>query len=302
MPDYAPHAVVIPRSPRSRQQRPLLSVFAWLLCFGGLSWVATRSLPSILTTTSSTRTYIGDDDTLHAAQVKQDAIVVCVHVNDDAAYLDEWADYHLGLGVDHLYVYDQSGELGPFGEERLAVEVVPYLKSHEPASVYRACARKALKDGRRWVWFASVDEFLCVRANLTDFLSTYRGVGGVAIEGRVMGTAGRAIYEPIPVAKRFQARVESAQYPSALYELERLCLECEHFPSLSLNATLGDSRRFNGSSAAVYNFFYKSEQEFRHRHGDNATAIHGTRFDDTIWQALKCVSPRYAVFDEFYHG
>jgi hypothetical protein len=33
---------------------------------------------------------------------------ICCIVTEEEAYLHEWIDYHLGIGFDHVYIYDNS--------------------------------------------------------------------------------------------------------------------------------------------------------------------------------------------------
>lgn len=34
---------------------------------------------------------------------------ICTCIKDEQAYLKEWLDYHLSLGFDHIYLYEDDG-------------------------------------------------------------------------------------------------------------------------------------------------------------------------------------------------
>ena len=36
---------------------------------------------------------------------------ICVIIKDEQDYLDEWLDYHLNLGIDEIYLYEDYGSL-----------------------------------------------------------------------------------------------------------------------------------------------------------------------------------------------
>jgi len=43
--------------------------------------------------------------------MSRDTAVVCSIMTKEEAYLDEWIDYHLGIGFEHMYIYDNTADL-----------------------------------------------------------------------------------------------------------------------------------------------------------------------------------------------
>ncbi len=140
--------------------------------------------------------------------------VVCSIVSNEEAYLDEWIDYHLGIGFDHIYLYDNTAksELGhgwldrrPRLINRVTVVTFPGQSMQVPA--FKDCTREyALRNGHRWVAHFDADEFLVLRnhSNVVDFLQDYCKNGAVSLNWQVMTWNNELQYRPQPVVKRFQ--------------------------------------------------------------------------------------------------
>ncbi|KAL7467041.1 hypothetical protein ACHAXS_007311, partial [Conticribra weissflogii] len=140
--------------------------------------------------------------------------VVCSIVSNEEAYLDEWIDYHLGIGFDHIYLYDNTAksELGhgwldrrPRLINRVTVAAFPGQSMQVPA--FKDCTREyALRDGHRLVAHFDADEFLVLRnhSNVVDLLQDYCKNGAVSLNWQVMTWNNELQYRPQPVVKRFQ--------------------------------------------------------------------------------------------------
>mmetsp|Transcript_24095 Transcript_24095/g.35521 ORF Transcript_24095/g.35521 Transcript_24095/m.35521 type:complete len:173 (-) Transcript_24095:717-1235(-) len=157
----------------------------------------------------------------------------------------------------------------------------------------------------------------------------------LALHWKVMGTADRTQYSPIPVTKRFQLHNGTQNQVKMIARPEDVVgFETPH--SIHLKDYVNNetcrgwrdtSRTFGNFSdrgnknfarpepqvAAVFHYRLKSQREFvwkscvRLRWG---TLLHpnstcgletwsGTDFEDTAWQILKTRIPRYAVFDDW---
>lgn len=153
-----------------------------------------------------------------------ETIALCAVAKDEGAYVDEWADYHLALGFAAIHVHDNTDgfELGPWGRGRAARGEWIVVRHHPGAAqqtrAYEDCARRCIAEGHAWAFFADVDEFLMLKRhdNVVDFASEYVSRGHLGINWRLFGTSGRRKYEPAPVTKRFQYRVED-EYPKNTY-------------------------------------------------------------------------------------
>ncbi len=135
-------------------------------------------------------------------------VFVAVFKNE-AARLSEWLDFHITLGVEHFFLYDNESEdnyrevLAPY----LAKGVVTLKKAsnlpedpHFEWAMRRAYedARVALREKACWVMFLDLDEFVFTlnEEALPQFLENYREYPGLSINWYNFGTSG--IQELLP--------------------------------------------------------------------------------------------------------
>ena len=117
--------------------------------------------------------------------------LVCIAKNEDH-YIDEWLGYHLKLGFDKIFVYQNdwryAGDRSRYGDR------VEWIEFDGEAMQMRAY--NDFIDNRRadydFAAFWDVDEFLCLKGfgSLPEFLSRYWDRCGVAVNWRVFGDNG----------------------------------------------------------------------------------------------------------------
>ncbi|KAI3437702.1 hypothetical protein D9Q98_000151 [Chlorella vulgaris] len=142
-------------------------------------------------------------------------IAMCLSVKDQAEALPEWVEYHISLGVSHIYVYD-TGSRPPvkwvLKKYREAGTVTyHYIRDFEAASrnlnatndhkynpkykqwiAYSLCLRD---HGKRhhYMAFIDSDEYFVITdgtASLPDLMADYEQYGGLAANWRIMGSSG----------------------------------------------------------------------------------------------------------------
>jgi Glycosyl transferase family 2 len=165
----------------------------------------------------------------------KDRVVLCTFAKNEEPYLDEWVDYHLALGFETIFLYDNTDthELQQWAPKKgCRLQVIHLPGIGKQLNGFRRCAKNILQQDQvakeqsnngghnnninnrtTWVGFFDLDEFLVLRQHETvvDFVTDHRDrrghVGGaIGINWIIMGTAGKLIYEPFPVTKRFQYR------------------------------------------------------------------------------------------------
>jgi len=209
--------------------------------------------------------------------------VLCCVARDEEPYIDEWVDYHLGIGIGKIVMYDNSevNELKHWGQGKGgALEVVHYPGKMKQQFSYRDCANKALEGihgEKTWVGFWDIDEFLVLKKhkNVDDFVGEYLTSGALGINWRIFGPSGLSLYQPLPVTKRFVCRQNRTHATvKSIARLKDMNMEMAphvHFPYLNqgaLHDTNGKS--FEGPSnedgptdiAVMHHFRTKSVQEF----------------------------------------
>eukprot|EP00804_Cyclotella_cryptica_P019693 CCRYP_016480-RA/>CCRYP_016480-RA protein AED:0.02 eAED:0.02 QI:88/1/1/1/1/1/2/578/284 len=120
---------------------------------------------------------------------------LCGIVKDAENYLDEWVDYHFGLGFHTIYLIDNSDnhELLSWQNKRrdkgYSVRVLPKPGTHRQMYGYHMCVSE-FKDMHTNMAFFDVDEFLVLKnhTNVDEFLVTHLPKGALAISWYVFGS------------------------------------------------------------------------------------------------------------------
>lgn len=158
-------------------------------------------------------------------------LTFATNFKNENPYLKEWLDYHLRVGVDHFYLYDQDG-----GEE--AKEIIkPYeergqvtrhlwtqwndTKYDQPTRFYQrdknhmgfAHAAKNYRQDFQWVMKIDVDEFLYPlngETNLADWLKTVDAgkIKGVKVPRINFGNNGHEKTPEMSVLRAYTRREE----------------------------------------------------------------------------------------------
>lgn len=124
-------------------------------------------------------------------------VCLCGIFKNEEKYLDEWIRYHLVVGIDHFYLYNNNSDdnyleiLQPYIEKGI-VDLIEWPYNHSQMDAYEDCYKKH-KDDTNWLTFIDVDEFICPIAtdNIKSWLSSYKNYPGVAIYWKQFGSNGK---------------------------------------------------------------------------------------------------------------
>lgn len=123
-------------------------------------------------------------------------ISLCIMFKDEAVYLREWIEYHLMVGVDHFYLYDNNSSddyesvIGKYRNEGV-VTLTHWPKEHAQVEGYEDCIRRFQQESD-WIGFIDVDEFLVPVAeeSLVSFLDRFSNRPAVLVYWRLFGSGG----------------------------------------------------------------------------------------------------------------
>jgi hypothetical protein len=132
-------------------------------------------------------------------------LAVCAVCKNESFYLREWLEYHMLVGVEHFYLYDNMSDdasseiLVPYVDKGL-VTLIPWpVETHTQNEhlhnvqlpAYNHALERA-KDEAEWVAFIDIDEFLVPmkHENMVAFLDEYHSCVGIAINWQMYGTSG----------------------------------------------------------------------------------------------------------------
>ena len=123
-------------------------------------------------------------------------VSICAIFKNESAYLKEWIDYHLLIGVDHIYLYnnfsdDNYMEILSDYINKGVVELTEWPIQYGQLTAYNDCYLKS-KDETLWLGFIDIDEFInlqrydCIKV----FLEKFKKYPSVLLCWRIFGTSG----------------------------------------------------------------------------------------------------------------
>ena len=123
-------------------------------------------------------------------------ISICQIFKDEAPYLREWIEYHMMIGIDHFYFYDNNSSDGyesiiqPYIEKGI-ITLVKWPKEHAQVEAYEDCIRR-FRNESDWIGFIDVDEFIVPVAenSFPKFLNRFSKKPAVLIYWRVFNSGG----------------------------------------------------------------------------------------------------------------
>lgn len=121
---------------------------------------------------------------------------LCLIVKNENTYLREWLDYHILIGVEHFWIYDNESD------DPVSNTLADYIRSgwvtvnhiKGPAMqlyAYDHCVQ-TYGAHSRWIGFIDTDEFIVLREgeSLTEFLVPFEQYGGLAVSSLFFGHGG----------------------------------------------------------------------------------------------------------------
>lgn len=132
---------------------------------------------------------------------KEYAISICAIFKNEGRFLKEWIEYHLLVGVDHFFLYNNESTdnylevLQPYIDKQI-VTLIEYpgqcmqLKAYE--DFYDRYAKRT-----QWVSFLDIDEFICPNSCLSikEWIKSYERFPVVLIYWKMFGTSGQMTHD-----------------------------------------------------------------------------------------------------------
>jgi hypothetical protein len=139
-------------------------------------------------------------------------LTACLIFRDAASYLDEWLRFHLLVGVEHFYLYDNDSSddylsvIQPFRAEG-KVSLKKWPGPMQQLDIYADCLKEN-RGATKWLTYLDDDEFLFPArdATIRDALSSYDGYAGVAACWLLFGSDGHRTRPPGLVTRNYRRR------------------------------------------------------------------------------------------------
>jgi len=149
-------------------------------------------------------------------------VALCAIAKCENLYINEWAEYHLNLGFDHIYVYDNNEIDGEKISDVLSddrITVVNYRGKHQSSCETQVKAYNECYNGYGkmydWIMFIDIDEFLTLEkfGNINAFLSQkcFADAKAVRFHWKCYSDSDKLKYEAGSVISRFTELCENGE-------------------------------------------------------------------------------------------
>lgn len=202
---------------------------------------------------------------------------ICLLAKDEDLYLDEWIMYHLGVGIDHIFIYDNGSKL-PISEfvKKYSPDIQSKITvidfSDQYNDIQTDCYNHYLENYSQlsmWTAFIDTDEFINIAdySSINEFLAQYDKVSVIEMDFVEFNAGGQVKYEDKPVRERFTTRseVENPDYaPKVFVKCSRIDSFQTHYPKYC-------SERFRSvktdkeTSVYLEHYYTKSFEEFKQK-------------------------------------
>lgn len=132
---------------------------------------------------------------LHKKDYKYEA-TICLIFKNEGQFLKEWIEYHLLIGIEHFYLYNNNSDdnylevLEPYIESG-KVTLTEWPKQYAQQEAYEDCCRRFKQDAH-WIAYIDADEFINLQKHnsVQDLLAEYRNYPSLIMQWRDFGTSG----------------------------------------------------------------------------------------------------------------
>ena len=207
-------------------------------------------------------------------------VTICAIAKDEDFFIKEWVEYHLLIGFEHIYIYDNnssvpiSNTLSDYVDSCLVTVIDFPFDMDQQRKAYMDCLQKYGSECK-WMAFIDIDEFVVPKQenDIRDVLDRYVGYGGLAIHWKMFGSGGHTIRPDGGVIKNydkvvfFDNHVKSIVQPSKVdkvftphsfgYKDGNFCVNEDCIPVAS-HQSYHISRTIQ-----INHYYYKSVEDFK---------------------------------------
>ncbi len=226
----------------------------------------------------------------YARDTKYYLSVVAI-LKDEALYIKEWLDYHISMGVDHFYLYNNDSTdnlmevIEPYlcdtssycNNSKKCVTLISYPGKARQVAAYNDALEK-FKEESRWLAYIDLDEFICPseKISLPEFLKDYESYPALVLNWQLFDTnnhktppEGGVLKNYTRVHKLYNRFKENCHIKSIIDPMRTKECLVHHHRYLNQNAVDENYRNMktalsstqNISKIRVNHYFMKSEEE-----------------------------------------
>jgi hypothetical protein len=195
-------------------------------------------------------------------------VLVCI-AKDEDNYIKEWVDYHLKLGFNHIFIYENDWD-SKINDERVSKIPVKGAKQQIPSYNNFIQNNKSKYD---WAAFLDVDEFLVLKKhkNIHEFIEEYQNEDAIGINWVFFGNNGHdETNNDYSLIKRFTKRgIKPNEHIKTIVKLDKCNTFHVHHHSgkcVDSNRKRIDNTPFNPNGPIdiiqINHYFAKTKGEF----------------------------------------
>jgi len=173
---------------------------------------------------------------------KRYSVSICSIFKDEAHNLCEWIEFHIIVGVEHFYLYNNFSSdnfqavLQPYIEKGL-ITIIDWNVPHGQFSAYEDFYKK-YRSETQWVSFLDLDEFICpyYEISVADWIRKYDKYPCVVLYWKMFGTSGIIEHNPEKLTTE-QYTVSWAKHDNVGKVLLNTDYDVTHFDGSNLHIT-----------------------------------------------------------------
>jgi hypothetical protein len=232
--------------------------------------------------------------------------LVCIAKNEDN-YIQEWINYHLKLGFDNIFIYENDWDSKI---ENHKVTKYPVVGVKQQIPVYNEFISKH-KNSYDWAAFLDVDEFLVLKKHKTihEFIEDYKDNDSIGVNWVLFGDNNLTKSDDYGMINRFTMRQNSPNHHiKSIINLKNAGYMSVHNHSgkcVDTNYKRIDNSPFNYNGpidvAQINHYFCKTKDEFIEKlnrgRADNGTHRDISDFNDNNFNEIEDLTAMNFLYD-----
>lgn len=123
-------------------------------------------------------------------------VTICGIFKNESSYLKEWIEYHILIGVEHFYLYNNNSD-DNFEEvtkkyiDDGVITLIEWTQNQAQMQAYMDCIKKFSGEAE-WIGFIDIDEFIVLKRenSMCTILQQYKNRGSILFYWKFFGSSG----------------------------------------------------------------------------------------------------------------
>lgn len=261
-------------------------------------------------------------------------VSLCLIFKNEAPFLKEWIDYHITVGVDHFYLYNNNSDdeylsiIQPYIEKGI-ITLIDWPEMNSQFKAYKHCYEN-FRHETNWISFLDADEFFVPKyyETIKEWLIEFDKYPAIMIHWRMVGTGGmmKHDYKKNVIEQYFACWEDIFPFGKCLintrYDIaDYFCWHVHHdvymkYRIFGINITLpavnqfryicpvrhtwGGGKHKMEASTLLINHYYTKAWDIYHMKMSKTDVLHGDNNPrakmDKFYQAeMKCIKRDYTI-------